>query len=86
MVSDTPYQDDGNNIYTCLVGDDTCPAKAGLDPVRNFMNYSEDACMNRFTPGQAQLMSNVWTAHRDPTPAPADGALALNQRVRGSGT
>ena len=27
----------------------------GNDPVRNFMDYSLDACTNRFTPGQPPL-------------------------------
>jgi len=63
-VRDTPYQDDGDNIYDCTAAD-TCTAP-GKDPVKNFMNYSDDACMNRFTAGQASRMSDAWLAFRDP--------------------
>jgi hypothetical protein len=62
-VADTPQQDDGGNIFDCVVALDTCAA-SGTDPVRNFMNYVDDACMNRFTPGQATRMSQAWDAFR----------------------
>jgi len=65
-VRDTPRQRAGNNIYTCNTRFNTCDA-AGRDPVRNFMNYVGDACMNRFTSGQATRMSQVWRAFRAPS-------------------
>jgi hypothetical protein len=65
-VADTPYQDDGDNIFACSA-QDSCPAKAGNDPVKNFMNYVDDACMDRFTDGQSSRMSNQWVAWRDPS-------------------
>lgn len=49
---DTPAQDDGNNIYQCNESLDTCPSDPGNDPVHNYMNYTDDACMNNFTPDQ----------------------------------
>jgi hypothetical protein len=64
-VADTPRQSDGPNRYKCDPTLDTCRAP-GKDPVRNFMNYVADACMDRFTPGQASRASQVWDAYRAP--------------------
>ena len=63
-VADTPSQDDGDNIFNCMASEDTCPDKPGIDPVHNFMNYSDDLCMDRFTAGQAERMSDTWVAYR----------------------
>lgn len=53
-VDDTPAM----SVPTsgCPVGKDTCLKEAGLDPIRNYMDYSDDACYNQFTPGQAARM------------------------------
>ena len=48
-VDDTPPESEP--AYGCPVGRDTC-AGGGPDPVDNFMDYVDDACMTRFTPGQ----------------------------------
>ncbi len=63
-VADTPYQDNGNNIFRCNESADTCPKKWGKDPVHNFMSYGDDPCLDRFTPGQAVRMSDTWVAYR----------------------
>lgn len=49
--------------FNCPEGADTCPAP-GLDPVHNFMDYTQDSCMDMFTPGQADRMSDAWQQFR----------------------
>jgi hypothetical protein len=49
--------------FDCPVGADTCAAP-GEDPIHNFMDYSQDSCMNMFTQGQADRMSDAWQQFR----------------------
>lgn len=60
-VDDTPKE--ANPQFDCPVGADTCAAP-GLDPIHNFMDYTQDSCMNMFTRGQAERMSDAWRAFR----------------------
>ncbi len=64
-VGDTPAQFAGDNIFDCDPSLNTCPS-AGRDPVKNFMNYVTDACMNMFTRGQSNRMDAQWAAFRAP--------------------
>ena len=61
FVADTPRE--AYPQFDCPVGADTCPAP-GVDPIHNFMDYTQDSCMNMFTAGQADRMSDAWLAFR----------------------
>ncbi len=56
---DTPRTADANS--GCSVGIDSCPSFPGLDMVENYMDYSDDACMNVFTQDQKNRMIAVLT-------------------------
>jgi hypothetical protein len=60
-VDDTPYQ--AAPTEGCPVSKDTCPAP-GADPIHNFMDYTWDACMHEFTPGQGLRIRASWVAFR----------------------
>ena len=60
-VADTPAE--ARPSYTCPVKRNTCQAP-GRDPVHNFMDYSYDRCMNRFSAGQVVRMNQQWSAFR----------------------
>jgi hypothetical protein len=57
FVSDTPTSDNPN--YGCAVGHVSC---SSTDMVQNYMDYSDDGCMNLFTAGQTARMRALFDA------------------------
>ena len=66
-IADTPCELEP--AYGCPTGRDSCPgttgALAGLDPITNYMDYTDDSCMNNFTPDQTTRMKAMWAAYRE---------------------
>jgi hypothetical protein len=66
LIKDTPAE--ASPSFGCPVSRDTCPgntgALAGADPIHNYMDYSDDSCMNNFTPLQRTRMKKQWVLYR----------------------
>ncbi len=63
-MSDTPAE--RSAAFGCPVGRDSCSGRKypGLDPVLNFMDYTDDACMDQFSAGQGTRINGQWATYR----------------------
>jgi hypothetical protein len=62
LVADTPAVRSPN--FGCPVGRNSCQSTRSGDDIQNFMDYTDDACMNRFSVGQYQRMFAQWSLYR----------------------
>jgi hypothetical protein len=64
FVADTPAE--RSAAFGCPAGRNTCTTKQypGVDPIENFMDYTDDFCMYKFSQGQADRASSLSATYR----------------------
>lgn len=50
--------------YGCGADRDSCRRSAGIDPIHNYMDYSDDPCLYEFTAGQAVRADSLVNTYR----------------------
>ena len=76
-VADTPSHQ--ANVGCPSTVPDTCTLDMQRDPIKNYMNYTDDACMSELSPGQIGRMREQTTTFR---PLLFVGTSELRSRIR----
>jgi hypothetical protein len=76
LICDTPAE--GTATSGCPSGKDTC-SLSGVDPIHNYMDYSDDACYNQFTTGQDGRADFMMSTYR---PLIGSASIQLADRDR----
>ncbi|PPQ66394.1 hypothetical protein CVT24_007223 [Panaeolus cyanescens] len=61
-MADTPAEAEA--AFGCPVGRDSCPDAEGLDPIHNYMDYTNEACRESFSPAQVDRMHQAIRMYR----------------------
>lgn len=61
QVADTAYE--ASAAYGCPTGRDSCP-DVEPDPITNFMDYTDDFCMDNFSPDQGARMQEIVATYK----------------------
>jgi hypothetical protein len=61
LVCDTPGE--ASAAFGCPIDRDTCPGP-GLDPIHDYMDYTDDACYDHFTAGQDERADFMMATYR----------------------
>ncbi|KAF9647058.1 metalloprotease [Thelephora ganbajun] len=61
FVDDTPPE--ANPSFGCPAPFDSCGSGFN-DPIHNYMDYTDDSCMNQFTPGQTTRLTGQFSTYR----------------------
>ena len=63
-VADTPAE--ALPAYGHPVGRDSCPKEPGLDPIENYLDFTDDSAKTHFTAGQDLRMDGCFSLWRAP--------------------
>jgi len=55
---------ESTSTFGCPVNLNNCVGDGGNNPIHNFMAYSDDNCMDQFTPGQKMKVQQAWETYR----------------------